>query len=437
MVAAARHERDVTERKNEQLRAQLKDAETLLASHQEQLAELKTVMQQMSSDKDENETNLSTTPTTPLLATGGTNDQLGKMLDAMHRAGPPPPGFDDMSPPPHPSYPTSFAHLLHPVLRHDLPAYQDFTALLKTSRDNSPRHRSMTGPYGGLSLAGLASLRDSSPWHTSSPSPLNHNHGNNDPGDDDHHRGSSSTVATNGGGSQVSSPVAPSTPTLSSTPSYPAVKDAVVVPLKETRFYKRVLLEDIEPTLRLDVAPGLSWLARRTVAASMSEGNLVVEPLPATPSIRPITCALCGERRRGEQYARAHQLKANDHENAQRYPLCRYCTGRVRATCDFLGFLRMVKDGHWRTDGDEGEKSAWEESVRLRDRMFWARIGGGVLPTSLHRSPSPSSPSPHLPPSSKESPRPSSAEEGDVNDDHRRGGVDAKVEKIVSIEIPP
>lgn len=40
----------------------------------------------------------------------------------------------------------------------------------------------------------------------------------------------------------------------------------------------------------------------------------------------------------------------------------------------------MVKDGHWRAVGEEGEKGAWEESVRLRERMFWTRIGGGVVP---------------------------------------------------------
>jgi hypothetical protein len=44
----------------------------------------------------------------------------------------------------------------------------------------------------------------------------------------------------------------------------------------------------------------------------------------------------------------------------------------------------MLKDGHWRAHGEEGEKSAWEESTRLRERMFWNRIGGGVVPAFLH-----------------------------------------------------
>lgn len=375
MVAAARHERDLTERKNEQLRAQLKDTENLLASHQEQLVELKTVMQQMGSDRDETETNTnhSTAPTTPLL---GTNDHLNKLFDALHLC-PSTPGSDDIPP----SYPTSFTHLLQPALRTDLPAFNDFTALLKTSRATPLRNRSSTGPYGGLSLVGLAGLRDGSAWNGSASSPST--------------TGSSPSAPSSG--TLHSSPGTPITPSSSTSTSLSqsnlSVKD--VVPLKETRFYKRVLVEDIEPTLRLDLAPGLSWLARRTIVASMSEGHLVVEPLPALPSIRVVTCALCGERRRGDEHARTHQLKANDHETAQRYPLCKYCTNRVRATCDILGFMRMVKDGHWRAEGDEAEKAAWEESVRLRDRMFWARIGGGVVPAFVQ---------------SKSSPRPSSAE---------------------------
>jgi len=42
----------------------------------------------------------------------------------------------------------------------------------------------------------------------------------------------------------------------------------------------------------------------------------------------------------------------------------------------------MVKDGLWRAKTDEEMMSAWEESVRLREKMFWARVGGGVVPAS-------------------------------------------------------
>jgi hypothetical protein len=51
----------------------------------------------------------------------------------------------------------------------------------------------------------------------------------------------------------------------------------------------------------------------------------------------------------------------------------------------------MVRDGHWRTIGEEGERGAWEESVRLREGMFWARIGGGVVPAFIQARDSPRS----------------------------------------------
>jgi hypothetical protein len=41
----------------------------------------------------------------------------------------------------------------------------------------------------------------------------------------------------------------------------------------------------------------------------------------------------------------------------------------------------MVRDGHWRAESEEEQKGAWEEAVRLRERMFWARQGGGVIPS--------------------------------------------------------
>jgi len=46
----------------------------------------------------------------------------------------------------------------------------------------------------------------------------------------------------------------------------------------------------------------------------------------------------------------------------------------------------MLKEGHWRCEDEDAEKNAWEESVRLREQMFWARMGGGVIPVgAAHR----------------------------------------------------
>jgi len=165
--------------------------------------------------------------------------------------------------------------------------------------------------------------------------------------------------------------------------------------LKDEKFYKRALAEDIEPTLRLDIAPGLSWMARRTVLNSITAGSLVVEPNPPSTSRfrSPVfPCSLCGEARRGDQYDRKYRFKPADTEESQKYPLCDWCLGRVRATCDYIGFLRMVAAGHWRAETEDEKKTAWEESVRLRERMFWTRVGGGVVPSFIPLRDSPRSP---------------------------------------------
>jgi len=56
----------------------------------------------------------------------------------------------------------------------------------------------------------------------------------------------------------------------------------------------------------------------------------------------------------------------------------------------------MVAAGHWRAETDDEKKAAWEESVRLRERMFWTRLGGGVIPAFVQLRESPRSPTfPH------------------------------------------
>ena len=351
MVANARKEREVVEKQRDQYRAQLNDTQVLLASHQEQLAELKNVMQNMSSEEPEIATNGSTAPSTPAI---GIQPDVSKLFDALHLS----PRIDDIPPAP----PTSFAQLLSPVLRTDLQTYEDFRSLLTIPRKSStPSSRVNSGSYSGISVLGM----------------VNNAHRHSSAGQDGHIPSNSSQTSLSAAAAEPSG-----LPGSLASPS---------VPLKETRFYKRALTEDIEPTLRLDTAPGLSWLNRRAVINSMSEGSLVVEPMPASTrtSINPFSCSLCGENRKGEEFARTHRFRVSEADNAQRYPLCNYCLNRVRATCDYLGFLRMVKDGHWRTDGVEAEKLAWEESVRLRERMFWARIGGGVVPAFVKTGDSP------------------------------------------------
>lgn len=344
----AQKEHDIVQRRNDQLKAQLADTENLLKSHQDQLAELKQVMEQMTEERDD-QTN-PTAPSTPGISKFDSKDESNEAVSTLS----PTPGPEPVTP----SYPTSFTHLLHTVLRTDLSAYDDFTSLLKMSK-NVIGSRVSSGSYGsiglGLGLGGY-SVTQQAPSNGSTSS--------------------LSTAATVG-----SSPVTPTTP-ASSISTGSTYGPNSLTPLKDTKFYKRSLAEDIEPTLRLDSAPGLSWLARRNVLNAVCEGSLVVEPMLTSTKPYMFPCSLCGESRKDPAHVRSHRFRTSENDNAQRYPLCKYCLGRVRSTCDFLGFLRVLKDGHWRAEDEESEKAAWEESVRLREQMFWCRVGGGVVPAS-------------------------------------------------------
>ncbi|KAK0525781.1 hypothetical protein OC842_005400 [Tilletia horrida] len=77
--------------------------------------------------------------------------------------------------------------------------------------------------------------------------------------------------------------------------------------LSSIAFLKRAQEEDSEPALRLDLAPALSWLSRRSMQSSILEGTLVIEPVfPGSQLIDeqairlqnahlpPAACAMCG-----------------------------------------------------------------------------------------------------------------------------------------------
>jgi len=333
MVAAARKDTEAVEKRNSQLKSQLGDTEVLLASQQEQLQDLKGVMERMerASDHDRDPS----VPSTPVNSNTAVWDALQLSPNGM--------GTSDVSP----DHPLHFSQLLVPVMRNDISAYTDFHELLFNAQRASPHSRQGSNARNNLSSASQTNLASSSPSLPGAFSFGGYSSANNSP--------SSSTF---GGSTQA------------------------IPPLKESKFYKRTLLEDLEPTLRLDLAPGLSFLSRRTVLSSLLSGSLVVEPfMPSTKFYGPIfACALCGEQRKNEPYVRKHRFRTSEEDSAQRYPLCDYCLGRIRAAGDFVGFLRMVRDGHWRCDSEEDAKGAWDEAVRLRERMFWARLGGGVVP---------------------------------------------------------
>ena len=318
LVASARRENKALEKRNDQLQSRLEDTESLLQSQQDQLAELKNVMQKMQ------EVDVQTSPATPHLSGAASRESLSRLtltdlsLHINNNADPEPPPDSakgtEISP---------FSVFLRPQYRYDTPPYSDFKSFVRISRHNNQARQ----PSASYSLPGTES-----------------------------------TPATSRN-SSLSSPYSQYNPSIER------------LPLKEFRFVKRSLTEDIDPALRLDTAPGLSWIARRSVLAAILDGTLIIEPTPSNSIITTYPCALCGERRDEKEYTRTHRFCTSDSPSSQRYPLCQYCLERMRVTCDFVGFLRAVRDGIWKVEGRWGEEKAWDESVRLRERMFWARLG--------------------------------------------------------------
>jgi hypothetical protein len=335
------------------LRDQIKDTEQLLASQHEQLTELKTVMQHMSVEAAKDATASPQSSTAPGSPTAPRDDNsMARLLEAMNLSTTTP-GTGEVTPAP----PTTFTHLLKAVCRTDLPAYEDFHHLLVTSRESRPASRVASGNYNGLNVMGLSSLSNPHPPSKNGPSAA---------------PSSTSNVA--------------STPNLPGSFSPNQAEPKGPVPLKETKFFKRLLLEDIEPTLRLDLSPTISWLSRRSIIAALIEGSMIVEPIPeATRKLYGLytSCSMCGESRKSDENPRTHRMRVNEGETATKWPLCILCLEKVRGVGDLVGYVRMIRDGVVKCNEKDEELEAWDELIHLRERLFWARMAGGVVPTFL------------------------------------------------------
>ncbi|ERS98234.1 hypothetical protein HMPREF1624_05017 [Sporothrix schenckii ATCC 58251] len=424
MVAAAkeeaRAEQVAANRRYDNLRGQLADTEVLLKSQQEQLTQLKQVMEEIiqngAAGSDDHTTAL-TTPTSPGFGqfdfkdadarsvsekqadgaadtettddaeTTKTDEDPSSSASVAAPAATTVPTTVVLSPtvvpptsstlaaqtpdtvPQSPSQPMSFTHLLRPVLRYDTNAFHEFVDLIRTAQIQLMLH-----------MQSLPQSHVRSPSSTSLPKtpPMNNTNWN----------ATTSNSSTTVQSSVVSMSAVNAFATVASGLSGSSNANSPqnhTKELKETRFYKRVVIEDIEPTLRLDTAPGISWLVRRNIMSAVLEGTLVAEPVPNITGSALVVqqpCSMCGEHRREDSFLRHHRFRLTESDKSTPYPLCNYCLSRVRSVCGFLVFLRMIKEGHWRAADEEAEQAAWEECVRLREHMFWARIGGGVLPAN-------------------------------------------------------
>lgn len=345
-VASANKEKAAMDKKNQQLREQIKDGESLLASQAQQLLELKKLMQHTHFDsfvEDTNSPRVSLAPSSPGISPEDSN--IARLLEAMNLT-PTNPDTKAFSP----AHPTSFHQLLKPLCRSDTPAFEEFTSMVHIAQKSHAGSRMGSGSY---SVAGLGL----GPLTTST-------------------NASSTSLSTQ----QTRMPI---TPTLPGSFS-PTAEVKGPVALKDTKFFKRLMVEDVEPTLRLDLSQSISWLQRRSITTAFAESSLIVEPIPeATRKLygKYTPCALCGEYRKEDENPRTHRMRVNEGENATKWSLCCICLEKVRGVGDLVGYVRMIRDGVVRCGDKVEELEAWDELVRLRERLFWARMAGGVVPS--------------------------------------------------------
>ncbi|KAK5047703.1 hypothetical protein LTR84_006368 [Exophiala bonariae] len=357
MVASANRERDAVEKKNQQLRDQILDGEAVIASQTEQLTELKSLMQQIGPSpdyrKELDSPRVSLAPSSPGVARDEGN--LARLLEAMNLS---PVTLEHGELVPSPS--TQLTHLVRPMCRTDIPAYEDFKTLVQNShfRSHNPSHapsRAGSGSYGGLNVMGLGSM-------------------------------------SNNSNSNLSQLPQPATSKLANSPNIPGSfspnpeQPKGPIPLKDSKFFKRILAEDIEPTLRLDLSPTLSWLNRRSILSAFGDSTLIVEPIPeASLKLygKYTPCALCGENRKQGENARTHAMRVREGEGATKWSICCLCLTKVRGVGDLVAYVRMVREGVVKIGDQRDEEEAWEELVRLREKLFWARMAGGVVPAFI------------------------------------------------------
>ncbi|EPX74674.1 guanyl-nucleotide exchange factor Sec2 [Schizosaccharomyces octosporus yFS286] len=154
----------------------------------------------------------------------------------------------------------------------------------------------------------------------------------------------------------------------SSSPSHPSFLPPASRCLREFAFFKRCLEEDIDPTLRLDHAVGLSWLARRSIYAAILDASLIINPMSSSSPQAYSPCSLCGDNR--EDSLRSFEFRSRP--DGTSYACCNYCVARLRSVCGFISFLYQVAKGVW--DSCSVEKT-WTECILKREAMFYSRTG--------------------------------------------------------------
>lgn len=243
MVAQANRETNDREKRNDQLVQQLKERDVLLENMQEQLSGLKMVLQVMTDQQND----------FPLRGDEeDTDEDLSKSVNDLTSAK---------------SIPLVNASVYRPVVRHDLQSFNEFLMMIPPP-PASPRTSMAMGAVDSSIASGRASPAPSTLGEQSSTA-----NGPSMSPSTTHTPTGSSVNITSTGTSNLAALTSRFQSLSTNTNSNPGLKDF--------KFFKRSLSDDIEPTLHLETAPGLSWLSRRNIMSSILDGSIVVEPIAA------------------------------------------------------------------------------------------------------------------------------------------------------------
>lgn len=252
MVAKANRETNDRERRNDQLQQQLKERDVLLEDMQAQLSALKMVLQNMQDQND----------SAPQSSEQRSNNSatIGQVLEA---TGPK-------------SISLAANSVYRPVVRHDLTNFNEFLAMIPPPPP-SPRTSVISTAVDSSITSGRASPVQLGQSESSTASP------------------SGNSTLTSNGSTNV-------TTLASRFQSITNSNNNTTPGLKDFKFFKKSLGDDIEPTLHLETAPGLSWLSRRNIMSSILDGSIVIEPIAAANEGYKLTVAAADDEFSAPEY---------------------------------------------------------------------------------------------------------------------------------------
>ncbi|ODM90996.1 Guanine nucleotide exchange factor for Rab-3A, partial [Orchesella cincta] len=130
---------------------------------------------------------------------------------------------------------------------------------------------------------------------------------------------------------------------------------------EKSAFLQKMYTEEIEPCLTFANVPLVSRLKK-----AIEDNSIWVEPLPEKDRTNvPKDCALLGCPKI------CHYRMRFAFDSDEWFDISKFCRDRIAAVCEFLNYLRYIKNGLVKASVDD----AYWEVLRLRKQMALAKLG--------------------------------------------------------------